>query len=241
MKLQTDQEHSNVSKALYKVLSWIHPEAIWASILISLSLFFVNNDVANVLSYVYLYYVIVRRSYFSKLITFPFFLFVGLFAAHRFDTEKVIDWFIQSFLPVLLFSIILIISKFSWISMVNQWIKKGLAKIKLHSFFLFLMIANIISLSYESLMYLGSLIILVLSFMLIEFNRNDWKMQTIAYATVLLYVSLIHLFAWKGILEIGKSPLLFLQLNWSTIIIPFIVLFTYFKQIEKNHRKEVNE
>jgi len=200
-----------------KFLDFFTVDGIWVAILSSVTLFFWGQSLAEVILYVYLVWLACRKENptWSGLLTLSVFLFLGWFAAHRFELGKIPDFGMWTLLPFLIMVCFIILSDLRSVSRV-------LDVIRLHWFPFSILAANLVVwITWKWLSFQWGVILL---FLLIQFSYRDWKTRFCSTLTAGgLYVMIVHLFQWRGIIVIGIEPLTFLAHSWNTLLIPCLV------------------
>ena len=210
-----------VRKAVFtgKILDHFAVEGIWGAILSSTALFFWGLPVAEFTLYVFLLLWLAYRKEnvaWGTLLSFSVFLFLGWYAAHRFEPGKIADWGTWTLLPFFTLACLINFPRFGAIS-------RALVLTRLHWFPFSVLVANLsVWISWRWLSFSWGIVLLIL---LIWFTNLDRRTRFLSgFTAVSLYTMIIHMFQWRGIVTLGTEPHSFFENYWHTLAIPYLAL-----------------
>lgn len=210
-------------RSLSAIYWGIQPGAVWAALLASVLAYSWDMQAGALTLMLYLLHLSMRgKLVFCSVLTLTVFTIVGIWAAHRFHVGKLLELTGDFLLPFFLMMIVLWMnqrfSRPAWLTGALSFIQH---KMKLHGLPASLFMATLVGLLVNTRFsgYWGAAAIYGL-WLFMGTSRS----RTAAFGLVMLsvYLLLIELFAWRGLILLKTEPLAYLSAHWGLVVVPYV-------------------
>ncbi|MDF2925777.1 MAG: hypothetical protein K0R57_4691 [Paenibacillaceae bacterium] len=209
------------------IFSSIEPSAVWTALLASVLSFLADMQAGASVLMLYLIYCVSSGRYSLKVLsTLGIFTIFGLWTFYRFSGSKLAEVGAEFLLPF--FAIMIMV----WINprfMLPRRLTRSLiqlqTKLRLHWLPACLMTATLIALLLGTRLtvYWGMAVILFLLVLAGDVGEEGFALAP-GVIMITVYVLLIHLFGWRGLLMLRTEPGSFMAANWASIVVPYLGL-----------------